>query len=137
MSFDALIDELIYFVKNGVDGIDGFHSLNWSKIFDENVTDWAYIGINPDVLMCELYLWDGNNVEAAQSGLGAIVAGTKDDGTESTDKYKLSGSYKGASWKNMFSGSFSTLTNEAFTVVPFDYSKIRPINCNIIFEHCS
>ncbi len=123
LSFDALIDELIYFVKNGVDGIDGFHSLNWSKIFDENVTDWAYIGINPDVLMCELYLWDGNNVEAAQSGLGAIVAGTKDDGTESTDKYKLSGSYKGASWKNMFSGSFSTLTNEAFTVVPFDYSK--------------
>ncbi|MBD9179173.1 MAG: RagB/SusD family nutrient uptake outer membrane protein [Odoribacter splanchnicus] len=123
LSFDALIDELIYFVKNGVDGIDGFHSLNRSKIFDENVTDWAYIGINPDVLMCELYLWDGNNVEAAQSGLGAIVAGTKDDGTESTDKYKLSASYKGASWKNMFSGSFSTLTNEAFTAVPFDYSK--------------
>lgn len=124
LTFDALIDELIYFVKNGVDGIDGFHSLDWAKMFDNDATkDWTYIGVNPNVLMCELYLWDRNNVEAAQSGLAAIISGVKDDGTESTDKYKLSGSYKGTSWKNIFSGNFGTLTNEAFTVVPFDYSK--------------
>lgn len=122
LSLDALVNELIYFVKNGVDGVDGFHPLDWSELFGREAKDWFYLGVNPQVLMCELYLWNGNNIDAAQSGLQAIVAGVKDDGTESTEKYKLS-SYTGSSWKKIFTDKFGTIGNEAFTAVPFDYSR--------------
>lgn len=137
LSLDALVDELIYFVKTGVDGIDGSHPLDWSKLFDKEAKDWLYVGVNPDVLMCELYLWDGNNVEAAQSGLDAIVAGVKDDGTESTDKYKLSGIYKATSWKKIFSENFGTIANEAFTAVPFDYSRNQTNKLQYYFSNIS
>lgn len=135
LPLDALVDELIYSVKNGVDGIDGFHPLEWSKLFDTEAKDWYYISINPNVLLCELYLWDGNNVDAAQAGLSAIVSGVKDDGTESTDKYKLSASYKGNSWKKMFSDNFGTVTNEAFTAVPFDYSRNQTSKLQYYFSN--
>lgn len=122
LPLDALVNELIYFMKNGVDGVDAWNDLAWSEIMGQNADDWYYMTVNPNVLMAELYLWNNSPWDAATSALKAISSGLGTDGKPSTDKYKLS-SFTGGSWKNMFSGAYSTIGNEAFTAVPFDYSK--------------
>lgn len=123
MPLDALVNELIYFMKNGVDGVDAWNELPWSEVIGESADDWNYMTVNPNVLMAELHLWNNSPWDAATSALQAISSGLGSDGKVSTDKYKLSSSYQGSGWKNIFSGAYSTIANEAFTAIPFDYSK--------------
>lgn len=119
LPLDALVNELIWFMQNGVDGVDAWNELAWSEIMGETADDWYYMTVNPDVLMAELYLWNNSPWNAATSALKAISSGLGSDGKPSTEKYKLSGSWQ----SSMFSGAYSTIGNEAFTAVPFDYSK--------------
>lgn len=123
LPLDDLINELIYFMKNGVDGVDAWNDLAWSEIMGQNADDWKYITVNPDILMAELHLWNNSPWDAAISALKAISSGMGTDGKPSADKYKLSTTYSKGSWKYMFSGAYGTIGNEAFTAVPFDYSK--------------
>lgn len=120
MSLDELIGELIHFMKTGVGGVDAFQPLEWKELMGMDANDWYYMTVNANVLMAELYLWQGSHVESAMSALDAIYSGVGDDGKASLDKYKLSGKI---SWKNIFAGDYGTIGNEAFTVIPFDYSK--------------
>lgn len=117
---DQLVNELIYFMKNGVDGVDAWNELPWSEVMGETAADWTYMTVNPDVLMAELQLWNNSPWDAATSALKAISSGLGTDGTISNEKYKLT---KNSGWKSLFSGAYSTIANEAFTAIPYDFSK--------------
>lgn len=123
LPLDQLIDELIFFMKDGVDGVDAWNSLAWSEIMGTDAKDWYYMTVQPDVLMCELCLWDNNPWDAAQSALKAIDSGVDDSGKADLEKYKLSSSFQKTSWWKMFTGTYSTIGNEAYTAIPYDYSK--------------
>lgn len=142
LALDRLLDELQYFMENGVDGVDAWNQLDaagWKEIISPNadatLTDWVYVTINPDVLMAEIFLWKGDNVNAAQSALRAISNGVADDGKESTDRYKLSGSFQGTSWKKMFTNDYSSIGNEAYTAVPFSFKDKQQNNLQYYFSN--
>lgn len=122
MPLDALVNELIHFMKTGVDGVDAFQSLDWKEIMGTDAKDWYYMTVNANVLMAELCLWQGDHIQAAMSALDAIYSGVGDDNKASLDKYKLSGT-SGSAWQTIFSGGYGTISNEAFTAIPYDFSK--------------
>ena len=56
MPLDQLVNELIFFMQNGVDGVDAWNEVPWSEVMGQNADDWYYMAVNPDMLMAELYL---------------------------------------------------------------------------------
>lgn len=136
LKFDELVPELIYFLQTGVAGVNGFNEVNWTKILNNSDYSWNRMSINSDAVISELYLWAGNYVDAAKhlaltlNGLGIIK---KNSGGES--KHSLDGTYEKSKWKNMFSGAFTTITGEAYTAVPYDFSKDQTNNLQYWFSN--
>ena len=141
LQLKPLVRQLITSLQSGVDNINAFNYLDWKLIvmdpseeenkFDQN---WSRIVVNPDALLTELYLWDGNYTDAARQGIltikgqGLYTAGTN------TDLFNLS---KTIIWKTLFSeGVVSEGTrNEALTVAQFDYSKRQTHDLQYYFSN--
>ena len=135
LKFDELVDELIYFLKTGVDGVDGFNAIDWTKILNNSDYSWNRMSINTDALISELYLWDQNYVDAAKhltytlNGLGMIG---KNAGP--SNKFSLNETFAKGKWSNLFSGAFTETTDESFTAVPYDFSKNQTNNLQYWFS---
>lgn len=136
LKFDELVDELIYFLNTGIAGVNGFNEVDWTKILNNTDYSWNRMSISSDAVISELYLWDGNYVDAAKhlaltlNGLGIIK---KNNGTEA--KHSLDPTYEKSKWQNIFSGTFSTISSEAYTAVPFDFSKDQTNNLQYWFSN--
>ncbi|MGL5682405.1 MAG: RagB/SusD family nutrient uptake outer membrane protein [Marinifilaceae bacterium] len=127
LQFDDLIDQLIYSMRIGVDGVNAFNFLDWRLIVnpDQKPSEfdktWYRIAINPDVLLCELYLWDGDYTNAAKTGINAIAG--KGLVTGEAKLFKMV-DYSRENWKVIFNADFSGgLVNEAVTAMQYAYNK--------------
>lgn len=121
LDFDMLIEELIFSMKTGVDGVNGFQKLDWkilvSPIKDNFDTRWNSLAINPEVLLCELYLWNKDYTNAAKTGLNFLNSTGK--------KYKLTTytnetSKRNTWWDNIFTAEPNM--DETITYAPFDFN---------------
>lgn len=136
LKFDELIDELIYFLQTGVDGVNGFNPIDWTKILNNTDYSWNRMSINTDALIAELYMWDGNYLDAAKhiaynlNGLGMIG---KNAGP--SNKFSLNETYAKSKWSTIFSGAFTETTDESFTAVPYDFSKNQTNNLQYWFSN--
>lgn len=136
MKFDDLVNELIYFLNTGVAGVNGFNEINWTTILNNSDYSWNRMSISSDAVISELYMWAGNYVEATKhlaltlNGLGIIK---KEGG--SSNKFSLNETYAKGKWETIFSGTFSAITDEAFTAVPYDFSKEQTNNLQYWFSN--
>ncbi len=135
LSFDELINELIYFLEVGVDNISGQNAVYIDDLFGGDDTDlgvqWRHLAIAPDALKLELNLWKGDYTTAATTGIKMItgMSLTTDTDYTATDRYTLSGTYFGNNsnsnsswyWYRMWSGAAgANFTYETFSFVMFD-----------------
>lgn len=136
LKFDELVDELIFFLNTGVDGVNGFNEVDWTKILNNTDYSWNRMSISSDAVISELHLWDGNYVDAAKhlaltlNGLGIIK---KNPGASA--KFSLDATYAGSKWATIFNGAFTAITDEAFTAVPYDFSKGQTNNLQYWFSN--
>ena len=125
LKFKALIPELINSMLNGIEGIGGFRDLSWSDaILNNGDYSWNRVVVKPQVLMAELYLWQGDYQKVIEYAMQVI--------NESSDvnKFKVSGLYKNGEWKKMISSTIGNAISERFTVIPFS----RTENQTCIFQ---
>ncbi len=144
LNLKSLVSQLISSMQMGVEGINAFHYLDWKLIvmdpssidaynkFDET---WSRIVINPDILLTELYLWDGNHIEAAKQGIAAMKGqGLYTAGTN-TKLFNLT-SYTDGHWAELFDRELSTgHLNEAMTAIQYDYSKRQTNDLQYYFSN--
>lgn len=136
LPFDQLVDELIYFVLNGVDGVNGFSDLNWTEILNNSDYSWNRMSINSDALLSELYLWKGNYVDALKQLSKALCGQGMVGMSPGDNKWRLSASpYSKGNWVKIFSGAFTTTVDESVSVVPFDFSKDQTNNLQYWFSN--
>lgn len=122
LKFDELVPELIDYMENGVDSINAFNALDWTKILNNKDYSWNRMSVNPNALITELYLWAGDYQRALEEGIKAVTRqGVIGNADNTTTKFTLSSVYADAKWKELFSKSYTSADNEAFTVVPFDF----------------
>ncbi len=122
LKLDDLVPELIDYMENGVDSINAFNALDWTKILNNKDYSWNRMSVNPNALITELHLWAGNYQRALEEGIKAVTCqGVIGNTAGSTTKFTLSDVYANAKWKELFSKSYTSADNEAFTVVPFDF----------------
>lgn len=117
LKFDELIQELLYNVKIGVDGVSAFQKLNWRTLVNPEVKDsdfdksWNLVAVNTEVLVCELYLWAKDYTNAAKTGINLLNS----SGT----------SFKLASTKGMAflfdKPTVAEIADEAMTTVWYDH----------------
>ena len=139
LKFDELIDRLIGLMQNGVEGIDAFHALDWTKILNNTDYSWNRMGINPDALISELYMWDGNYVEAARhltltlAGLGVI------NNSGSDTRWLLGDLFEGSEWSSIWGGEFTgtAISKEAVSAVPYDFDRNQTNQLQYWFSNLS
>lgn len=120
LKLDDLVEELIYNMKFGVDGVNAFNTLDWktviSPINDNFDQVWNHLAVEPNVLLTELYLWDKDYTNAAVTALNYL------GGTGNSYKMNV---WQNQSWQNLFGAG--NITNdrlrEAITLVPFDFDR--------------
>lgn len=116
LKFDELIQELLYNVKVGVDGVNAYQTLNWKTLADPEIKDsdfdksWNRVGIKTEVLVCELYLWAKDYNNAAKTGINFL--------NSSGTSFKLA-SDKGMSFLFTNPGIQEQI-DEAMTIVWYD-----------------
>lgn len=122
MKLDELVPELIDYMETGVDSINAFNALDWTKILNNSDYSWNRMSVNPNALITELHLWAGNYQRVIEEGLKAVTCqGVIGNTAGSTTKFTLSEVYANGKWSELFSKSYTSADNEAFTVVPFDF----------------
>lgn len=127
LTFDELIDELIYFMNTGVDNINGLRRVDINSMFGTSGI-WGTVPISPDALMCELYLWNKDYESAAKKGIN-LITGQALTPAGDLNKLTLSEQFgKTKEWNTLFSESpANPQTNEGLTIVIYDYAQ-RQIN---------
>lgn len=139
LAFDELIDRLIDVMQNGVEGIDAFHALDWTKILNNTDYSWNRMGINPDALVSELYMWDGNYVAAARhlthtlSGLGVI------NNNGSDTRWLLGDLFQNSKWGTIWGEAFTgtAISKEAVSAVPYDFDRNQTNHLQYWFSNLS
>lgn len=139
LAFDELIDHLIDVMQNGVEGIDAFHALDWTKILNNTDYSWNRMGINPDALVSELYMWDGNYVAAARhlthtlSGLGVI------NNNGSDTRWLLGDLFQNSKWGTIWGEAFTgtAISKEAVSAVPYDFDRNQTNHLQYWFSNLS
>ncbi len=132
-----LIPILINFMKTGVDGVNCMQYVQVDKMLElgNNNLVWKRMSIQPDALLTELYLWNGNYIDAVKTGID-LIAGrsliSEDNNNLLTCSYMFSGQYTGSgSWWNILFGAANNSTlsadanpfnNEILTVALYDYA---------------
>ena len=133
LSFDELVDELIFFMNNGVDGVDGFNEMNWIWVIGGDDYSWNRMSINSNAIMTELLMWDANYVGALEHGLNMLVGnGVVGMSVEDKHKWHLSDLYSKGKWGDIF-GRFGTANDEIISAVPFDFNKGQTNNLQNLF----
>ncbi len=127
LSFDELINELIYFLEVGVDNISGQSVVYIDELFDVSGTYWRHLAIAPDALKVELNLWKGDYTTAITTAIKMITGMSLNTDTDLTaeDRYTLSGTYFGNSsspyWYQMwYNTPAANFTYETFSFVMFN-----------------
>ena len=123
MNLDELVEELIYNLKNGVDGVNGFQTLDWNTLISPQNTytdeTWSRVSIAADVLLTELYLWNKDYTNAAKTALNYVsnsAANFKLDIFQSNNNNMM--------WYKMFTSPFSSdCIKEVCTYAPFNFEK--------------
>lgn len=122
LSLDQLLPELLFHLEKGVDGVNGYQTLDWRIMIDPNVKDtdfdpiWNRVSIDPYMLLCEIHLWRGDYIGAAKTGIDYMSG--------NGDNFKMNVFVNGNSvlWNDLFGKDLSKdHAKEAMTVVPFDY----------------
>ncbi|MCC8174334.1 MAG: hypothetical protein LIO65_08220 [Odoribacter sp.] len=136
LSFDELLVELINNMKIGVNEVNAFQPFEWKYVLApmddvSGLESWEYTTVNADVLLAELYLWRNEQVNAAESVLSAIGA------ADGTTKYKHASFKSGFSWINIYTADFSTIDDEAFTALPFEYKLNQQNKLQYYFSNIS
>ena len=145
LQLKPLVQQLISSLQDGVDDITAFNYLDWRLIvmdptIEENKFDlnWTRVVVNPDVLLTELYLWDGNHIAAAKHGIltmkgeGLYRAGTN---TKLFNLMSFSMPHEGA-WSEIFSKDLSEKhLNESMTSIQFDYAKRQTHDLQYYFSN--
>lgn len=111
LKFDQLVDELIYSLNNGVDGIDAFTSLNMADITGVNQETYNYMYVNAGAVLSELYMWDGDYVNASRKLVSTLV-----------DKKVALDNFLTANWMTMWTQTYG-VASEAISAIPYDYEK--------------
>lgn len=123
LKLDELVEELIYNLKNGVEGVNAFQTLDWKTVIapmEDNFDQmWNHVSIDANVLLTELYLWARDYTNAVKTGLNFLSA--------AGDNYKLTvwrGDNKDRQWFKMFTGNFGgDHLKEICTLAPFDFER--------------
>ena len=123
MKLDELVEELIFNLKNGVDGVNGFQTLDWNNLISPQNTytdeSWSRVSIAADVLLTELYLWAKDYTNAAKTALNYV--------SNSGSNFKLDifqSNNANMMWYKMFTSPFSSdCIKEVCTYTPFNFEK--------------
>lgn len=123
MKLDELVEELIYNLRNGVDGVNGFQTLDWRTLIAPQNTysdeSWSRVSIAADVLLTELYLWNKDYTNAAKTALNYV---SNSGSNFKLDIYQSNNS--NMMWYKMFTSPFSSdCIKEVCTYTPFDFEK--------------
>lgn len=114
VKLNELVSELINSMTNGVGGIGGFRELSWSDaILNNGDYSWNRVVVNPQALMAELYLWQGDYPQVVKYTMDVI------NGSTDVDKFKISKLYSKSAWKTMISSAIGNAISERLTVIPF------------------
>lgn len=146
MNLERLVRELIYFMNTGVDGVTCMQAVNIDTMFDLGaLPQWRRMTVQPDVLLCELYLWNKEYAEAAKQAIRIITnkSISRPDGTTNT----LTCSYQFGTpglgglknWQTIFSenGTSAAHMSEALTVVYYDYTSNQTNKLQYLFSPTS
>lgn len=131
LSFDQLVPELIFFMENGVDGVDGMRDVDFNGMFGTTGI-WSGVPVSADALMLELYLWNKDYQMAAKRGINMITGqsvtpiGTND---RLTCSYLFGSDANGTNkWYKLWSVTpVQANIREGATVVLYSYAQ-RQIN---------
>ena len=134
MKLDELVEELIYNLRNGVDGVNGFQTLDWNTLISPQNTytdeTWSRVSIAADVLLTELYLWAKDYTNAAKTALNYV--------SNSGSNFKLDifqSNNNNMMWYKMFTSPFSSdAIKEVCTYVPFNFEKRQTSNLQYYFS---
>ena len=138
LKFDQLVPTLIEYMETGVDSINAFNALDWTKILNNSDYSWNRMSVNPNALITELHLWAGNYERVIEEGLKAVTCqGVIGNTAGSTTKFTLSSVYANAKWGELFSKTYTSADNEAFTVVPFDFQNDQTNRLQYFFSNTS
>lgn len=138
LKLDQLVPELINYMEVGVDSINAFNALDWTKILNNKDYSWNRMSVNPNALITELHLWAGNYQRALEEGIKAVTCQGVIGGTAgSTTKFTLSDVYANAKWKELFSKTYTSADNEAFSLVPFDFQNDQTSRLQYYFSNTS
>ncbi len=117
--FEELPNILIHHLKTGVDGIDGMISLDWNLITYTEDKGWNRVGVNPNALLGELYLWNKEYKLALDEFLNLI----RNSGDEKTFTATEFTDNKVAKWKEIFCKTITDAANEIITGIPYDVTR--------------
>ncbi len=121
LSFDELINELLYFIDTGVDGVSGWSAVQLDELFDITGAYWPLLAIAPDAMKLELYLWKQDYSNAATTGIRMITNNSVLSDSYTSAYTMASTYYSGSNWKTLFSNTpVATFAFEAFSFVMFD-----------------
>lgn len=125
MKLDDLIHFLIDYLKNGEEGIDGFQSLSWKDLLNDQNVQWEGCRLEGNVLMAEFNLWLGNYEEAIYYYKQMIT----------TPIHDLI--YAGPSWKQTFTAEPAELPTRVITVAPFNAGQGQQHKLRYYFSNIS
>lgn len=117
LSFNELIQELIYNMRVGVDGVNAYHVLDWrtivnpEKLASQFNQTWNRVSINADAILTELYLWAGDYINAAKTGINFVA--------RPGNQFKLNQS--GMNFL-FIQPNVGQMINEAITMIPYNFN---------------
>lgn len=119
LKFEPLVDRLITHLQTGVNGISGTIVLDWNLITYTEDKGWNRVGINPDALLGELYLWK-KDYKMALNRLLDIIRGSGDEKTFSVNQFTDN---KITKWRDIFTESITNSSSEIISGVPYDFTR--------------
>lgn len=123
LELDALIQQLLQLMEEGVHGINGRQAIEWTKVLypgealssSQDLT-WNMITPSPEPLLIELNLWAGNYQAVVDMAIPFIY----DNGSK---RYKISNEDHHGEWKEFFYRDPVTKTRGLITIAPYDYER--------------
>jgi hypothetical protein len=106
---DKIIEQSTLMMEQGVLGIDLMLKLDWNLVVKGTSEAWNMMGINPSVLLGELYLWEEKYDKALMTLMGFVGSNTRYAMAE------IPVSNRAATWKS----NISVSTTETVTVMPY------------------
>lgn len=119
VKFKDLPGLLLSHLANGVEGIDGTVILDWNLITYTEDKGWNRIGVHPNALMGELYLWKQEYKQAVDQFLN-LIRNSGDDKTFTIVQFTNNQMSK---WREIFCKTITAAEAEIITGAPYDYTR--------------